>query len=555
MICTLLANNHLCRSPHPSTLLDKQKGEAQPFTFSSASADADLAQEDWQLGMDDESGPAPQQALSKRNAETALMPPPPQPKRIKRPTKVLDEDVYTDALSHIIARDFFPGLLETEAQQEYLEALDSKNNDWIRDAGRRLHQAMTPGPAGRGRRGTSMAQTASSTERGQTTRSTYATPRGWAGDTPARPPSATSTATTSRDDGPRQPQVDASLSLGAFQSKYTSEDNESFNALLDRQNIKRSEKYAFLYHANNLPIDRQIEYRSQQQKLLQAKTDSHNSSTALVPLRPSQDLDDRPVTIDSFTSRQGARNSFMFGPDSIEDTHTTVAQAAAEMSLAAPKSVSYAATRLPASADPNNNSISAPLSPTISAIDAAIAGRPQGSSTDAGYSGAETPRVNGYAFVDAEPTPSEMGMPVSDEEADRQERVAAMALMPKVQQGDDHNPFKLQAASRREELHHRIVDKQNTQRRKPGADRLGLLRGQGPGTSNTTPARTPTPSFSSGPAAGAWKTGANLTPAARMLAASIGKTPTREPSLFGNVAGRGGAKSRAWTPTPRVKRA
>jgi len=93
-------------------------------------------------------------ALAKRSSDTALMPPPPLPtKRQKRPAKVLDEDVYSDAVSHIIARDFFPGLLETEAQQEYMAALDSKNNDWIRDAGRKLTQVMTPGPEGRRRMG------------------------------------------------------------------------------------------------------------------------------------------------------------------------------------------------------------------------------------------------------------------------------------------------------------------------------------------------------------------------------------------------------------------
>ncbi|TKA75403.1 hypothetical protein B0A55_05790 [Friedmanniomyces simplex] len=43
-------------------------------------------------------------ALTKRSADTLLMPPPPLPKRQKRPPKVLDEDVYSDALSHIIFR-------------------------------------------------------------------------------------------------------------------------------------------------------------------------------------------------------------------------------------------------------------------------------------------------------------------------------------------------------------------------------------------------------------------------------------------------------------------
>ena len=85
-------------------------------------------------------------ALSKRNASTALMPPPPAPKRIKRPAVVLDEDTYTSAVAHIVRRDFFPGLAETDAQREYLNALDSKDKGWIREAGRKLTDVMTPVP-------------------------------------------------------------------------------------------------------------------------------------------------------------------------------------------------------------------------------------------------------------------------------------------------------------------------------------------------------------------------------------------------------------------------
>ncbi|KAF1353465.1 nuclear protein DGCR14 [Delphinella strobiligena] len=476
-------------------------------------------------------------ALAKRNADNALMPPPPAPKRIKRPTKVLDEDVYTDTLSHIIARDFFPGLLETQAQEDYLEALDSKNNDWIREAGRKLHQAMTPGPGGRGRRGTSMAATS---------RQTSATPRGWGGETPRRTaPSETPNSTAGDDDRPKQAEVDASLSLGAFQAKYTSEDNESFNALLDRQNVRRAENYAFLYHGNKIPAGRLLEYRkNEQKKLLQSASDS-----TAITLRPSQNLDDRKATIDTFTSRQGPRNTLMFAPDGIEDTHTTIAQAAADRSLVPPKAVSYAATRLP----PLSTEAIPPPSPSISAIDAAIAGRPRPSSTEAGYPGAETPRVAGYAFVDAEPTPAELaardniGTPVSDEEASRQEQAAAMSLMPKLDDASaPKNPFTLQSSSKREQLHHRIVDKQNSQRRKVGgqqSDRISALK------SMHTPGRTPTPAFKSAASLQGRKVlGGGLTPAARMLAASMGRTP-------GRTEGRKGReKSRAWTPTPRVKR-
>jgi protein DGCR14 len=113
----------------------------------------------------------PSTALVRKRVDTELMPPPPPAKRIKRPKKVIDEDSYTDALSHIIARDFFPGLLESETQQEYLDALDSKDPTWISSASRRLQQVMTPGRRP-GRRGTSLAPGTQ-------------TPRGFVGDTPA----------------------------------------------------------------------------------------------------------------------------------------------------------------------------------------------------------------------------------------------------------------------------------------------------------------------------------------------------------------------------------
>ncbi|THY09532.1 hypothetical protein D6D03_00285 [Aureobasidium pullulans] len=464
------------------------------------------------------------QALAKRNADTQLMPPPPPTKRIKRPSQVVDEDVYTDALSHIIARDYFPGLLETQAQQEYLEALDSKNNDWIRDAGRKLHQAMTPGP--RSRRGTSIAPSA--------------TPRAWQGATPMRTPSVAPSVVSSSAEASKPP-VDTTLSLGAFQAKYTSEDNESFNSLLDRQNQKRAEKYAFLYHGNKLPSKQQIA----QQKLLSDTPASQ--STALVT-RPSQNLDDRSASFDSFPNRQGPRNTLMFAPDGIEDTHETKVDRAQAASVAPPKAVSYASTRFPMVLSEDS---SVPPSPSMSAVDAAIAGRPRPSSTDAGYSGAETPRVKGYAFVDAEPLPHELeppkGVPVSDAEADAEERAAAMALLPAVDPDAGNNPFKLQAQSKREDILDRLVEKSNLQRRKPTAGgRLSALKGQD--------GRTPTPRFTSSPALGRQTPGVNMTPAARLLASRIGgRTPGRTDTLFGSQQS-GDRSSRVWTPTPRVKK-
>jgi len=468
-----------------------------------------------------------------------LMPPPPPPKRQKRPPKVLDEDVYSDALSHIIARDFFPGLLETEAQQEYMQALDSKNDDWIREAGRNLRQVMTPGPDGRRRMGRGTGFTPRTTALGET-------PRGFTGQTPVRTPR-----TEVNDDhfAPEErPDVDVNMSLGAFQAKYTSEDNESFNALLDKQNVKRAAKHAFFHNGNKIPTARQIAHRAREQKLLE---NGRSTSTALITTnaageerqavalaRPSEDLDARPASVESFPNRQGPRNHFMFGPDSVEDHVVTHAQEAELRSNAPPKSVQYLATRLSTSSAQPVESI--PASPSMSAIDAAIARRPKPAESESGYAGAETPRVNGYAFVDAEPTPSEIGMPVTDEEADAAERKAAMAFLPKPEEGGP-NLFTIHERSKREDARDRLVEKADVGRRKGG--RLEQLRSLG----ITPGGRTPTPKFASAPTG---KSGGSMTPAARMLAASLGKTPKRGLGGFGS-----GGRISDWTPTPRVKRA
>lgn len=471
------------------------------------------------------------------------MPPPPRPKRQKRPPKVLDEGVYADAVSHIIARDFFPDLIESAAQQEYMEALDSKNDTLIQDAGRKLTQVMTPVPEGRrgAGRGTSLTPR----------RSTVAgdTPRGYAGETPGGTPSGRA----NDDFAPEaQPEVDINMSLSAFQAKYTSEDNESFNALLDKQNGKRAAKYAFFHEGNKIPSARQIAHRARERKLLES---GGSSSTALVRVNaageerqivasggPSENLDARPASVDSFHNRQGPRNSFMFDPEGVEDGMTTPAQEAEQRSNAPLKSVTYSATRFRTRSAAHEASV--PPSPSLSAIDAAIAGRPKPTESETGYTGAETPRVNGYAFVDAEPTPSELGVPVTEEEADAVERAAVMQLLPKVDEGGA-NPFSIKERSQREHMHLRLVEKADaSRRREKGGSRMDQLRNLG-----VTPGRTPTPKFTTGPSAGR-RSAAGMTPAAQRLVDRIG-TPKRENGVFGTPKG----EKMPLAATPRTKSA
>ena len=365
---------------------------------------------------------SPSMALAKRKPDNELMPPPPRVKRIKRPVRVLDEDSYSDALSHIIARDFFPGLLELESQEEYLDALSSKDNSWIESAGRKLAAAMTPQ---HGRR-----------------RPTGLTP------SKVRAGLRAEQATNSLDGNSQaESKVDLNLSLNDFLAKYTSEDAESFNKVLDKQNQKRAEKHAWLWNGNKLLAPAQIAYRKQQQKLI-----SNAAATkALDGKTPTSitETDTRPAGPESW--KHVGKNSLIFQPDNLEDSIQTIQQKSEEISRAAPKKVMHGNTRLASQIFGAPVEDSRPPSPTLSAVKDAIAGRPRIPASEGGYDGSETPRVNGYAFVDSE-EPEPEPEPQSKHSLDWSQ----------ISFGDidaKQNPFSMQESSSREKLHHRLVDK------------------------------------------------------------------------------------------------
>ncbi|KAF1961063.1 hypothetical protein CC80DRAFT_488427 [Byssothecium circinans] len=448
-------------------------------------------------------------ALTKRNASTALMAPPPAPKRIKRPSVVLDEDTYTSAISHIIRRDFFPGLVETEVQREYLNALESKDKSWIREAGKKLTDVMTPVP---GRVGGGVARNTRFKSEFGGVGSGGKTPSTWGADTPRTEAGGEQDGKEGDDEGlGKLDKVDLDMSLGAFQAKYTSEDQESFNQILDSQNRKKFDKNGWLREGNRYASKQRIA----QQRVLEAR----KSDSKELALRPSQNLDDRPAAPNSH--KHTAFNSLMFPPDSIESWAPTRAQAAEEASLAPPKRVLHANTRFPVV----DNEPARPPSPTQSAVRDAIAGRPRLSQSEGGYTGSETPRVNGYAFVDALPPE-----PEEEEEAptDLLERFGA--------KGSTGASFTISESQPREKLHHKMVEKISASKRSGSGNAGVALSGVGKGLglfTSETPrflsAPTPAARLQGGMTPGGKKVG-NLTPAAQKLFQSMGggATPRTE---------------------------
>ncbi|KAF8430356.1 nuclear protein DGCR14 [Tirmania nivea] len=388
------------------------------------------------------SSPSPSsQALIRKAADTELMPPPPPIKRIKRPPVVLDEDTYTDALSEIIARDFFPGLVEAKLTQEYMEALDSQDPEWIAEAGRKLNTSMISNFREQQKR---MAK-----RRAGTGTSFAPTP------TPGSVRSAETTMSTASTlgAGPRKVKPDTSLSLDAFQAKYTSEDNASFNDILDRQNEKKRNAYAWMWNGNKIPGKR-VQMAN---RILKEREEAHGDSGGGGEQRKSIGwVDDRKAAPETWKSKP--RNGFMFVPEGVEDQQlalpsppTAPASGGEEKAqIKPPKSISYSNTRLPpppsatASREP-------PPSPSFSAIQDAIAGNLRGSVSSVLEDGSATPRVNGYAFVDDEPTKHEIDV--------FEQGFTSGGGLPITPSFTGPSPFKIAATPRREMLLNKMVDK------------------------------------------------------------------------------------------------
>ena len=436
-------------------------------------------------------------ALAKRSADSSLMPPPPPPKRIERPAKVLDEDEYTKALSDIIARDYFPGLAETTAQEEYLTALESNNDAWIREAGDNLKAAMTPQPR---RARTRSARNSRFSTPSATPLPAATTPKGWTGGETPMSESGQSVVSISH---PELPTIDASaLSLSAFQAKYTSEDNASFNSLLDTQNEKTRAKNAHFWTKDNKkPTPRLIAHRAREQQLLAANTTNNDSERALVPLTTGA-TSLRSARTDSWTTSR-PNNTFMFNASSIDEDAAhleTTAQKAERESKAGPRAVVHANTRFtPARLQEATDPV--PASPTLSAVvksKAAAAGAAARSETE--YSGAETPTVEGYAFVDEDEPADRPADAVEGPELSYRDLLAGQA-------GDGtSNPFKLREMLGREKLHHRLVERD-----------LQRKRGKEKAVEQSRNAGSDTPRSSAN----------SLTPAAQRLLGRMGATPLR----------------------------
>jgi protein DGCR14 len=524
------------------------------------------------------------------------------PKRSLNRQAILEEDEYTAALSHIIARDFFPSLVHLDATNSYLDALETRDPQLIGASVRHL-------------------ETVNATVR--------STARPW--QTPSETPYGAGPSETpmphqGEPASAKDPCYDTEMSLDAFQARYTSEDNASFTQILNEENARRREKYGWAWDAQKrVEAQRAKALEARERALIElpesagvrekmrieapslpaglitaqgedtgadARTRQDTGETAggddggeqssvagkEVVLREKDKEDEmvvdvmapkkdtRPAGVDGWAFR--ARNSLMFSPG-VDVSPYDPSSSSAKNTLAKgpPKTIKHGNTRLLEQNDEglsSSQAISEPPSPTQSRVDNAIAGTPCTFLSCSLRACAElnplpptdrprSPGVNNFSYVPAlpSPTPSELG-PAAVKQL---MTWGTLAGTPRIlSQSDDpaeasapspDTPFRISAPTRRELLSHKLSSSASKSLRAK-AGLLGPAHARRKGDM-PPPSWTPRRAEASG----------SLTPAGRRLLdrTTMSTAASRRAEAMGKAAGWESNKDKdlnrvRWTPTP-----
>ncbi|CAG9805742.1 unnamed protein product [Chironomus riparius] len=168
--------------------------------------------------------------LKNQNQAMQVFKRPVVPLQKKKSKKViLSEEKYLSELGKIIQRDFFPDLEKLKAQNEYLDAIASNNISKLREIYSKYSSKRRPAF--------------------NETPLTFDTPASSIPDSTPLPPSVRSNDSSKTTSSKRS--IGDNHSLDSFFGKYTSEDNQSFEEIIEAAEEKLKQKFAILYEAEN----------------------------------------------------------------------------------------------------------------------------------------------------------------------------------------------------------------------------------------------------------------------------------------------------------------
>nr|XP_025046327.1 splicing factor ESS-2 homolog [Pelodiscus sinensis] len=262
------------------------------------------------------------------------------------------------SLEKIIQRDFFPDVERLRAQKEYLEAEESGDLEKMRQIAIKF--------------GSSLGKSSKETPAPYVTPATFETPEVHPGASSLLNKSKIGIKTAEEGEVEKEQNKDALPSLDSFLTKHTSEDNASFEQIMEVAKEKEKARHSWLYEAEEEFAQRRLEYLA-------------------LPSAEHQALESGKAGVETWEYK--AQNSLMYYPPGVPDEDDVFKK---------PREVVHRNTRF--LKDPFSQALSKSQLQQAAALNA------QYKQGKVGPDGKElipqeSPKVNGYGFV-ATPSPA-----------------------------------------------------------------------------------------------------------------------------------------------------